>query len=161
MFSFFTNVLYVQLSPERLTVRNSKTGKTISEVPEVAISEGSKGKIVAVGSEARASQTSQPVKIVNPFAHPRSLVSDFTVGEQLLKLFIRRLCGQSIFAVSPEIVMHPQGEPAGGLTQIEIRALYEMARGAGASQVKVWQGRALTDQELLSRQFPPDGQVLS
>lgn len=161
MLSFFSNVLYVQLSPERLTVRNSKTGQAISEIPEVAISEAPKGTIVAVGSEARAPQTSQPVKIVNPFAHPRSLVSDFTVGEQLLKAFIKRLGGQSIFAVAPEIVMHPQGNPAGGFTQIEIRALHEMALGAGASQVKVWQGRALTDQELTSRQFPSEGQVLS
>jgi len=57
--------------------------------------------------------------------------------------------------------MHPMGDPAGGFTQVEIRALHEMALGAGASQVKVWQGRPLTDQELMSRQFPSDGRVLS
>lgn len=161
MLSFFTNILYVQVSPDRLTVRNPKTGQVISEKPEVAISEGPKGKIIAVGSNARASQSCQTVKIVNPFAHPRSLVSDFTVAEQLIKAFIKRLGGQGIFSVAPEIVMHPQGNPAGGFTQIEIRAILEMALGAGASKVKVWQGRALTDHELLSRQFPSEGQVLS
>ena len=66
-----------------------------------------------------------------------------------------------MLAVSPRVVMHPLGDPAGGFTQVEIRAFHEMALGAGASDVRVWQGRALTDQELLSRTFPADGQVLS
>ncbi|MFM9879283.1 MAG: rod shape-determining protein [Burkholderiaceae bacterium] len=161
MLRYLSNVLYVQLSPERLTVRNAKTGEAVSEVPEIAISDGPRGKLIAVGAEARALHSGQPVNIVNPFAHPRTLVSDFTLGQQVLKAFLQRIGGQSIFTLAPEIVMHPQGNTAGGLTQIEIRTLHEMALGAGASQVKVWQGRLLTDQELLSRQFPSEGQVLS
>ncbi len=69
--------------------------------------------------------------------------------------------GRSLLAIAPRIVLHPQGSPAGGFTQIEVRALHEMALGAGASRVVVWQGRALTDQELLAREFPANGQVLS
>jgi rod shape-determining protein MreB len=57
--------------------------------------------------------------------------------------------------------MHLLGNPAGGFTQVEIRAFHEMAIGAGAGEVKVWQGRALTDQELLSGTFPADGKLLS
>lgn len=161
MFGFFKTVVYVQLSPNLLTLRNPKTGESISERPEVAISAGPNERMVAVGSEARTVQASQTVHVVNPFAHPRSLVSDFTVAEQLLKAFLKRLVGQSMFAVAPEVVMHPQGDPVGGFTQIEIRALHEMALGAGARQVKIWQGRTLTDEELLSRQFPSDGRVLA
>lgn len=52
-------------------------------------------------------------------------------------------------------------DPAGGFTQIELRAFHEMALGAGAIQVKLWQGRALNDQELISGQFPDSGKVLS
>jgi len=157
----FKPVIYVQLSPERLTVRNAKTGKAISEVPEVAITRESKTKIVGVGAEVRSLKSSPSVEIINPFAHPRTLVSDFTVGEQVLKAFLRRLQGDSIFAISPKVVLHPLGNPDGGFTQIEIRALVEMAYGSGASQVTVWQGRALIDQELLSGKFPSGGQVLS
>jgi len=153
--------VYVQVSPERLTVRNARTGEAISEVPEVAISDGPKPRIVGVGTEARLHKSAPSVKIINPFAHPRSLVSDFTVAEQLLKAFLRRLQGRSIFALSPKVVMHPLGDPAGGYTQVEIRAFQEMAMGAGASRVVVWQGRGLSDQELLSGQFPSGGQVLS
>lgn len=153
--------VYVQVSPERLTVRNARTGEAISEVPEVAIADDPKPRIVGVGTGARLHKSAPSVKIINPFAHPRSLVSDFTVAEQLLKAFLRRLQGRSIFALSPKLVMHPLGDPAGGYTQVEIRAFHEMALGAGASRVVVWQGRGLSDQELLSGKFPSGGQVLS
>ena len=153
--------VYVQVSPERLTVRNARTGVAISEIPEIAIARDPKATIVGVGTEARLHKSTLSVEIINPFAHPRSLVSDFIVGEQLLKAFLRRVMGNSIFAISPKVVIHPLGDPDGGFTQIEIRALREMAIGAGASRVVVWQGRVLNDQELLSGQFPSDGQVLS
>lgn len=126
--------VYIQLSPERITLRNAKTGETVSEVPDSAS---------------------------NPFGHPRSLVSDFLAGEQLMKALLRKLLPGSLFAASPRVVLHPLGDPAGGFTQIEVRALQEMARGAGASEVIVWQGRALTNQELMDRDFPGDGKQLS
>ena len=99
------------------------------------------------------------VKIINPFAHPRTLVSDFTVAEQLLKIMVSRLLGSSLFAVSPKVILHPLGDPAGGFTQVELRAFREMAHGAGASQVVVWTGRVLTDQEILSGVYPKEGSV--
>ncbi|MES2937679.1 MAG: rod shape-determining protein [Pseudomonadota bacterium] len=157
LLSSFIPVLYAQISPDRLTLRNARTGEAISEIPEMAI--GAKSTIVGVGAEARMRQ-GPAVQVVNPFAHPRSLMSDFTVGEQLLKAFVRRLLPKSIFAAAPKIVIHPLGEPAGGLTQVEIRALREMALGAGASKVVVWEGAPLTDQELLAGRFPATGRVL-
>jgi rod shape-determining protein MreB and related proteins len=161
MLSFFNRTFYVQVSPERLTIRNPKTGDSVSETAEVAITSGSKAKIVGVGTAARAAALDPSVKLVRPFAHPRSLVSDFTVADQLLKEFMRRMPGQSFFKMAPIVVIHPQGEPEGGFTQVEIRALHELALGAGASMVKLWQGRDLTDQELLSGSFPPNGKILS
>lgn len=160
MFKAFIPTVYVQLSAERLTLRNPKTGMTVSEVPEIAIASGAKSKVLGIGAEAR-SQQSLSVKVVNPFAHPRTLMADFTAGEQLLKAFLRRLQGNSLFAVSPRVVLHLLGDPAGGFTSVEIRAFREMALGAGASEVLVWQGRDLTDQELLAREFPAGGRVFS
>lgn len=159
--SFLGSTLYVQIAPDRLTVRDPKSGKAFSELPEVAIAHSPKVTIVGIGSEARQRSTEPLVEVVNPFAHPRSLVSDFTVGEQLLKAVLARVNGSSVLAVAPRVIMHPLGDPAGGFTQVEIRAFHEMALGAGASKVKVWQGRALTDQELVSGTFPSDGKVLS
>jgi rod shape-determining protein MreB len=159
--SLFRFSLYVQISPDRLVVRNPRTGQQISEVPELAIVTVPKFRVVAVGAAARSKLAEPNVKVINPFAHPRSLVSDFTAGEQLLKAGVSKLVKGGIFAVSPSIVMHPLGDPAGGYTQVEVRAFQEMAMGAGARSVKVWQGRPLTDQEVLSGHFPATGTVLT
>ena len=157
MFSAFKTVVYIQISPERLTLKNLKTGEFISEVPEVAISAPPKPRILAVGPQAIVAAASQPAEVVNPFAHPRSLMSDFTVAEQLVKHQLRRVLGNSLLSMAPCIVMHPLGSPAGGFTQVERRAFREMALGAGASEVFVWTGRPLTDEEVLSRHSPPNG----
>ena len=159
--SFFSATLYVALSPDRLLVRNPKSGKTFSERPDVAIAHVPQVRIVGIGAEARLHGTEPSVEIVNPFAHPRTLVSDFTVGQQLLKEAIARVNGGSFLSIPPRIVMHPLGDPQGGFTQVEIRAFHEMALGAGAGAVTVWQGRSLTDQEVMSGLFPAEGAVLS
>lgn len=149
-------LLYVKISPELLTIRNVKTGAQMSEVPELAISTGSaKREVLGFGANARAAAATavdgnQSSEIINPFAHPRSLVSDFTVGQVLLKTFVKHAHRATLFAPSPRIVMHPLGSPAGGFTQIERRALREMALGAGASEVVLWIGRELSDQEVQS-----------
>jgi len=39
----------------------------------------------------------------------------------------------------------------GGLTEIEERAFEELARGAGASKVKVWSGSALSDAQVVEK----------
>jgi rod shape-determining protein MreB and related proteins len=160
LLSFLSPLFYVQISPERLSIRNVKTGETLSEPPQIAIEHTPKARILAVGAQAAAASGTS-VEVVNPFAHPRSLVSDFTVGEQLLKSFLSRMGPRSLFRAAPRIVFHPLGKPEGGFTQVEIRALHEMALGAGASEVVVWEGRSLTDQELLAGEFPQGGRVLS
>jgi rod shape-determining protein MreB len=135
MFRSFIPVLYIRISPERLVATNVKTGESLSEVPEIAIAG----------------------KVINPFAHPRSMVSDFTSAELLLKQFVRRLCGKAWFSPSPRIVIHPLGDPEGGFTQVERRAFREMAMGSGAAQVVVWTGRELTNQEVAEGTYPPGG----
>ncbi len=86
--------------------------------------------------------------------HPRTLISDFTVAEQLVKTFVKRMSGRHLFTPSPRVVIHPLGDPAGGFTQVERRAFREMALGAGASSVVVWSGRELSNEEVLSNRFP-------
>jgi len=157
MLSALRPVVYVQISPDRLVLKNLKTGESLAEVPEIAIDMRPKRQVVAVGSQARSAGATQAVEIFNPFSHPRSLVSDFTVAEQLLKRQLRRLLGGSLLSLAPYVVIHPLGSPAGGFTQVERRAFHEMALGAGASEVHVWTGRPLTDQEVLSKQPPGSG----
>lgn len=154
MLSFLRPTLYIQLSPDRLTVRNVKSGASFAEVPEVAITTERGAKLLAIGSQARLAAAARAATVMNPFAHPRTLVSDFTTAQVLLKTVVRQVLGKSLFAVAPSVVIHPLGSPAGGFTEVENRAFREMALGAGASQAWVWNGRTLTDQEVRSRAFP-------
>ncbi|MBD9582775.1 rod shape-determining protein [Delftia sp. DLF01] len=159
MLSAFLPLIYVQISPKRLTLKDPKTGQTLSEVPELALSPPPRRRILAAGPQARLAAASEPAEVVNPFAHPRSLISDFILAEQLLKYQLRRMHRRAWLAASPHIVIHPLGDPEGGFTQVELRALRELANAAGASKVNVWTGRPLTDEELLTRKPPAQGGV--
>ncbi len=160
MFDFLKPPLYIRLSPHRLTVRNVKTGVFVSEVPEIAISRGPKPKVLGVGDEAALHRSNKVAQVINPFSHPRSLVSNFTCAEKLLKVFLRKVSSKGLLAASPRVVFHPLGDPAGGFTQVEIRAFHEMALGAGASEVMIWQGPELTDAQVASRDYPRSGEML-
>lgn len=157
MLSSLIPTVYIQVSPQLLTVRNVRTGATVSEVPEVLLGAPPKQALLAAGAQARRSGSA----VINPFAHPRSLASDFTAGEQLMKAFLTRVAKRSLLATSPRVVLHLPSDPAGGYTQIEVRAFREMALGAGAMKVTIWQGRALTDRELIEGRFPADGKILN
>jgi rod shape-determining protein MreB and related proteins len=156
MFRSLIPVLYVRVSAERLVVTNAKTGESLSEMPELAITRNP-GRILAFGSAARSTAAGTTAVVINPFSHPRSLVSDFTSAEQLLKLMVRRLHGKAWFSPSPRVVIHPLGDPDGGFTQVERRAFREMALGAGAAEVVVWTGRELTNHEVVDGTFPAGG----
>jgi rod shape-determining protein MreB len=156
MLRSFLPVLYVRISPERIVVTNAKTGQSVSEVPELAIV-GNPKRIAGFGETARSAASQSGGLVVNPFAHPRSMVSDFTSAEQLLKLFLHRVHAKSWFVPNPRTVIHPLGNPEGGFTQVERRAFREMALGAGASEVVVWTGRELTIQEVIEGTFPAGG----
>jgi rod shape-determining protein MreB len=158
---FFGSTLYVQLAPVWLIVRNPRSGFTLAEPPEVALAHDPKPRILAVGAAARHAANSHGARLLNPFAHPRSMVSDFTLGQQVLKAFFQRMSPKALLTLPPHVVFHLLGEPAGGFTQVEIRAFHEMAIGAGARRVTVWQGAAVSDQQLLTGSFPRDGSILS
>jgi rod shape-determining protein MreB len=160
LFASFAPVLYIQISPDRLKIVDVKRGTEIDEPPLLAIVHQPEAKVVAFGSAAQSVSDPAAV-IVNPFAHPRSLVSDFTVAEQLLKALVRRIRQGSFSLIQPMIVLHPLGSPDGGFTQVEIRAFHEMALGAGASRVIVREGRPLTQAELLARDYAAGGRLLS
>lgn len=62
-------LVYIQVSPERVTLRNVKGGQSVSEPPHLAINRQLKAPILAVGAEA-ATRAGPGVEVVNPFGHP-------------------------------------------------------------------------------------------
>ena len=151
---YFTSLLYIQISPQRISLRNPRTGESISEEPPIAISTGPKAKVLGVGTEAGLAATVPGSIIINPFDHPRTLISDFTMAEQLFKAFLHRMSTHAGFLKpAPTIILHPQGDPEGGFTQVERRALRELGLGAGAAQCLIYLGPELSDEQLLSGNF--------
>lgn len=159
--NFFNTVIYVKLSPEKITVREVKSGYEISEPPLIAIVRKPKEAVLAYGNKAAEIANTQTVELVNPFKHPRALLSDFTVAEAVMKYFVGRAGQSGLFKPAPTIVLHPLIDPEGGFTQIEIRAMHELAIGAGARKVILWQGRELGKEELLGLKFESGGEVLN
>lgn len=160
MFDLFAAPLYIRLSPYKLSVCNVKTGLSISEVPEIALSRGPKKRILDIGEKAAQHKSSKTAMVINPFAHPRTLIGDFTAGQHVLKAFISQLNKRSKFRLAHRMVLHPPSDPAGGYTQLEVRALREWGMGAGASSVIIWQGPELTNEQILTRRYPTTGQLL-
>ena len=152
--------VYAQLSPERLAVRDVHTGRAYAAPPIGALLPGPMRRGLAVGQEARTAIADRPLHIVNPFEHPRTLVADVVLGQQVLAGFIAKLYPMRLLRRRPVLVLHPRVEPAGGFTQVEIRALHALARGAGAWRAYVGQGRELLERELRALQLGSGGKLL-
>jgi rod shape-determining protein MreB len=84
-----------------------------------------------------------------PFSHPRTVIGTFTTAQAELKALVAETRGG--FSLKLDILIHPLERIEGGLTQIEERALLELALGAGASHARVWVGAPLTDQEVMEK----------
>jgi rod shape-determining protein MreB and related proteins len=176
MLGSFRPILYVRIHPDMLTVRDVKYGKSISEPPLMAISggikvegsnlqggvrhSGSNPKVVAIGDDAKAMGIEPDVRVVNPFAHPRTPLSDFTAAEMLIKSFIRKLLRGKLSLFAPTMVLHLAVELEGGITQIESRALKELGASAGAKWCCGWIGPDLSDEQVMSWRFPDNGKVI-
>lgn len=148
-FSVFWQRLYIQVSASRIKVLSLKTDRVYDAPPLVAIgAETGKFKIVAAGRDAQLLQRDQSLNVVNPFAHPRTIIGDFTVAEKLIEHAIREVTKGCWFAPFKEAIIHPEGDFEGGLTQIEYRALNELCLVAGCRRHTVYEGRPLTRSEV-------------
>jgi rod shape-determining protein MreB and related proteins len=148
---YFKSLLYIQISPQRITLRNPVSGKVISEEPRIAISGAPKPKVLAVGAQAGLAISEPGSRIINPFAHSRTMISEFTIAESLLKEYVRRMFGS--FRMAPTLILHLKGDPEGGFTQVERRAFRELGFGAGAARVTIYIGPDLSDEQLVAGDF--------
>jgi hypothetical protein len=74
------------------------------------------------------------------FRSPRTLIGHFTSAETEFREGFRKVRRGLI---GPWVLMHPMERIEGGLTQVEARALIELAAGSGARRVGVWEGKPL------------------
>ncbi|MDG9927237.1 MULTISPECIES: hypothetical protein [unclassified Pseudomonas] len=156
MFRLARSTLYLKLGARRLSGLHLPSGKAFDELPMLAIEHARDGsrKGVAMGTEALKLQERSEIRIVNGFDHPRTLLADFPVAEQTMKLFLRRWRPRFPWNRPPVLVLHPRERLEGGLTQVEIRAFTELFTANGIRTLYIWTGRELTPEELRDLAFP-------
>lgn len=142
--------IYVRITRQRLLARDVRYGKEVDLEPLVALTRDPEPKVAAIGAEARIVG---PYDVVNPFDHPRSILSDFGAAEKLLQHAFFVLFEGRWLRPSPVVIIHPLEKVEGGLTALEHRALRELGVAAGARRVYVWEGRELIDSELSDGKF--------
>ena len=135
--SYFSNDLAIDLGTANTLIWARGKGIVLNEPSVVAIRQegGPNGKkvIQQVGLAAKQMLGRTPGNITAIRPMKDGVIADFTVTEQMLKQFIKRVHKSGIFSPSPRIVICV---PCGS-TQVERRAIRESAYGAGARRVEL------------------------
>lgn len=103
-------------------------GITLRE-PSVVAVDNLSGEVLAVGQEARRMLGRTPGNIVATRPLKDGVISDYTVTEKMLKYFINKICGRTIF--SPRIMICIPSQ----VTEVEKKAVIDAATQAGARKV--------------------------
>ncbi len=133
--SYFNDDLAIDLGTANTLIYLRGKGIVLDEPSVVAIRQegGPNGKkvIQEVGLAAKQmlGRTPGNISAIRPMKD--GVIADFTVTEQMLKHFIRKVHNSRLFKPSPRIIICV---PCGS-TQVERRAIRESAIGAGASRV--------------------------
>src|SRR5881409_3438808 len=133
--SYFSNDLAIDLGTANTLIYVRGKGIVLDEPSVVAIRQeggpNSKKTIQAVGRERKQMLGKTPGNIIAIRPMKDGVIADFTVTEQMLKQFIKKVLDSKLFSPSPRIIICV---PCGS-TQVERRAIRESALGAGASKV--------------------------
>ena len=103
-------------------------GITLREPSVVAVDKLT-NEVLAVGQEARRMLGRTPGNIVATRPLKDGVISDYTVTEKMLKYFINKICGRTIF--SPRIMICIPSQ----VTEVEKKAVIDAATQAGARRV--------------------------
>ena len=129
----FSNRIGIDLGTANCLVYVGKKGITLNEPSVVAVSVYDK-KVVAVGFEAKEMLGRTPGNIMASRPMRDGVIADYVVTEAMLKYFIQKTCGRSMF-FKPEVLICI---PAGA-TQVEKRAVEDATIAAGASTAYIIQ----------------------
>lgn len=132
--SYFSTDLAIDLGTANTLIYVRGKGIVLDEPSVVAVrhdASNAKKTVQAVGLEAKRMLGRTPGNITATRPMKDGVIADFTITEQMLKYFIKKIHNTSFFHPSPRIIICV---PCGS-TQVERRAIRESAIGAGARQV--------------------------
>jgi len=132
IYKMFSNDIGIDLGTANTLVYLKGHGIVINE-PSVVVVNQKTGQIVAVGSEAKAmlGRTPGHIRAVQPIID--GVISDFEVTEEMLSYLIGKAEKMSNKFIRPRVIV---GVPT-GITNVEIRAVEDAARSAGAREVYI------------------------
>lgn len=133
---YFSNDLAIDLGTANTLIYMRGKGIVLDEPSVVAIHNDmptNKKSILAVGVEAKKmlGRTPGSIQAIRPMKD--GVIADFTVTEQMLKQFIKKVTPSRFFSASPRIVICV---PCGS-TQVERKAIRDSALAAGARRVEL------------------------
>ncbi len=128
----FSNDIGIDLGTANTLVYLKGHGIVINE-PSVVVVNQKTGQIIAVGAEAKQmlGRTPGHVRAVRPIVD--GVISDFEVTEEMLSYLIGKAEKMSKKFIRPRVLV---GVPT-GITNVEIRAVEDAARSAGAREVHI------------------------
>ncbi len=128
----FSNDIGIDLGTANTLVYVRGRGIVINEPSMVAINTKT-GQVVAVGQQARdmMGRTPQHIQAVQPVVD--GVISDFEVTSEMLAYLINKAQAGHSKLLGPRVVV---GVPS-GITSVEVRAVRDAARAAGAREVHV------------------------
>lgn len=130
LYSRFSNDIGIDLGTANTLVYLRGQGTVINEPSIVAVNQKT-GQIVAIGKEAKKmwGKTPAHINIVRPLVE--GVVSDFEITEEMLAYFLRKTEKINKKFFRPRVLI---GVPS-GITNVEMRAVYDAAINAGAREV--------------------------
>jgi rod shape-determining protein MreB len=137
LLSYFGSDVAIDLGTANTIVYVKGRGVILNEPSMVALAleKGGYGKrIIAVGHDAKTmlGKTPGQIDVIRPMKD--GVIADFTVTEQMIKYFIKKLSSsKKFFSIPPTIVICV---PCGS-TQVERRAIKDSALAAGARRVEL------------------------
>ncbi len=131
-YQLFSNDIGIDLGTANTLVYLRDHGIVLNEPSVVAVNQKT-GTVVAIGTQAKQMIGRTPGHVVAIRPLVDGVISNFEVTEEMLSYLINKANKISKKSVRPRVVI---GVPS-GITSVEIRAVYDAARNAGAREVHI------------------------
>ncbi len=132
LFSLVSNDIGIDLGTANTLVYLRGHGIVVNEPSVVAVNQKT-GRVVAVGTQAKDMLGRTPPHIVAVRPLVDGVISDFEVTEEMIAYLVKKAEQYSKKMLGPRVVV---GVPS-GVTNVEIRAVRDATRNAGAREVYI------------------------
>lgn len=129
---YFSHDVGIDLGTANTLVYMRGRGIVVNEPSVVAVNQKT-GQVVAIGTDAKAmlGRTPQHITAIKPLVD--GVISDFETTEEMISYLLSKATAGSSKLLAPRVVV---GVPS-GITNVEIRAVRDATRNAGAGEVYI------------------------